>query len=86
MKEATDIYYTQVVLAYRAARSSNQRLTDEVRAVFSRAAFRLADEYEGRGRDAQAIAVLRLVATSDVPAADEAEKRIARISRKGSVL
>ena len=86
LDEAIDEYYTQVVLAYRTFRSRGERLDDNARAAFSRAAFRLADEYESRGRDYQAIHVLELVATSDVPAAGEAEKRIARISMKGGFL
>ena len=84
--EAADQYYTQVVLAYREARGRGEILDDSARAAFSRAAFRLADEYESRGRDYQAIHILELVATSDVPAAGEAEKRIGRISMKGGFL
>jgi tetratricopeptide (TPR) repeat protein len=86
VEEAIEQYYTQVVLAYREARAKGERLDDGARAAFSRAAFRLADEYESRGRDYQAIHVLELVATSDVPAAGEAEKRIGRISMKGGFL
>jgi tetratricopeptide (TPR) repeat protein len=86
LDEAIDEYYTQVVLAYRTLRSRGERLNDDAGAAFSRAAFRLAEEYESRGRDYQAMHVLELVATSDVPAAGEAEKRIARISMKGGFL
>ena len=84
--EAADRYYTDVVLAYREGRAQGLKYDDEARAAFSRAAFRLADEYESRGKDFQAAHVLELVATSDVPAAAEAEKRIARIQRKGNFL
>lgn len=84
--EAFDQYYTQVVLAYRNGRERGGRYSDEARAVFSRAAFRLADECESKGKDRQAIAILKLVANSDVPAAIEAEKRINRISMKGRFL
>lgn len=84
--EAIDQYYSQVVLAYRDGLSRGERLGDEARAAFSRAAFRLADEFEGRGKDYQAIGVLRLVVESGVPASEEAEKRIARISMKGKFL
>lgn len=84
--EAIDEYYAKVVLAYRDGRANGVRYDDEARAAFSRAAFRLADEYESRGKDFQAVRVLELVATSDVPAADEAEKRINRIERKGKLL
>jgi hypothetical protein len=48
--------------------------------------FRLADEFESRGRDFQAMHVLGLAATSDVPAAAEAQKRIERIRSKGRFL
>ena len=84
--EAVDRYYADVVLAYREGRSKGIRFGDEAKASFSRAAFRLADEYESRGRDYQAVHVLELVSTSDVPAGAEARKRIDRIQRKGKFL
>lgn len=84
--EATEQYYTQVILAYRDGRMRGERYGDEARAAFSRAAFRLADEFEDRGRDFQAVGVLKLVVESGVPAAEEAERRIARIYRKGLFL
>lgn len=86
LDEAIDRYYVHVVLAYRTGRARHERYDEEARAVFSRAAFRLADEYESRGKDFQAVAVLRLVADSDVPAAVEADKRIHRITTKGRFL
>ena len=86
MDDAVDRYYTDVVLAYREGRMHGMRYNDEARASFSRAAFRLADEYESRGRDYQAVHVLELVLASDVPASAEAEKRITRIQRKGNFL
>ena len=85
-EEAMDQYYTQVVLAYREGRLAGGHFSDEVRAAFSKAAFRLADEYESRGQDRQAIAVLELVAGSDVPAADEAARRINKMRSKGRFL
>ena len=84
--EAIDLYYSQVVLAYRDARLSGLRLSEAARTAFSRAALRLADEYESRGKDHQATRVLWLVMESDVPAADEAAKRIQRLSNKGKML
>ncbi len=84
--EAVDRYYADVVLAYREGRSKGIRFDDEAKASFSRAAFCLADEYESRGRDYQAVHVLELVSTSDVPAGAEARKRIDRIQRKGKFL
>ena len=86
IEEAIDGYYTDVVLAYRENRGKGQKFDDEARAAFSRAAFRLADEFESRGRDFQAVHILELLATSDVPAAEEAKKRIERIQRKGNFL
>lgn len=86
LDEAMDQYYTQVVLAYRRERLGHVRLDDEARAAFSKAAFRLADEFEGRGKGHQAVAVLDLVATSDSPAAEEARKRIRRLTEKGGFL
>jgi len=86
MDEAIDRYYTGVVLAYRDGRDRGEYFDDSVRAVFSKAALRLADEYESRGRDHQALTVLGLVATSDVPAAEEAKKRMGRIMSKGRFL
>lgn len=85
-EEAMDQYYTQVVLAYREGRLGGGHFTDEARAVFSKAAFRLADEYESRGQDRQALDVLELVAESDVPAAEEANRRIDKIRSKGRFL
>lgn len=84
--EAIDQYYTGVVLAYREGRMKGMAFDDEARAVFARAAFRLADEYESRGKDFQAMHILELVIASDVPAADEAEKRLDRIQTKGKFL
>ena len=84
--EAIDVYYAQVVLAYRSGALAGERLSEEARAAFSRAAFRLADEYESHGKDCQAVRILRLLAESDVPAAQEAVKRMRRISEKGRLL
>ena len=85
-EEAMDQYYAQVVLAYREARTAGTYFTDEARAVFSKAAFRLADEYESRGQERPALGVLELVAESDVPAAGEAARRIDKMRRKGRFL
>lgn len=84
--EAIESYYVDVVLAYRKGRSRGVRFDDEAKASFSRAAFRLADGFESRGRDYQAVHILELVSTSDVPAGAEARKRIERIKRKGKFL
>ncbi len=86
LDEATDQYYTQVILAYREGRAKGVRFDDEARAVFSRAAFRLAEEHESRGESFQAVHILDLVVKSDVPAAAEAARRIERIRKKGNIL
>lgn len=86
VEEAMDMYYSRVVIAYRDARLAGERIDEDTRAAFSRAAFRLADEYESRGRDAQAEKILVLVEKSDVPAAAEARRRIRRLQEKGRIL
>ena len=84
--EAIEEYYVGVVLAYREGRIKLVEYTDEATAVFSRAAFRLADIHEKNGNDFQAESVLEHVVVSDIPSSDEAEKRIDRIKMKGSFL
>jgi len=86
MDEAVDQYYTQVVLAYRSGRLRGEPFADEARAAFSRAAFRLAEEYESRGKDRLALNILSHVAESDVSAAEEARRRIEKISNRGGLL
>lgn len=84
--EAIDECYSEVVLAYRAGRLAKVRFSEAARAAFARAAFWLADEHENRGRDQQAVSILRLVVESDVPASVEAARRIERIEKKGRIL
>ena len=81
-----DQYYTQVILAYRRERLGRVHLDDDARTVFSKAAFRLADEFESRGKDRQAVAVLDRAAASGGPVAAEARKRIQRLMAKGGIL
>lgn len=85
-EEATDQYYSQVILAYRDGRAHGERFGSDGEATFVRAAFRLADGFEAHGRDYQAVGVLKLVVESGIPASREAEKRIERISKKGMFL
>ena len=85
-EEAIDEYYSRVIVAFRDGRAEGVRYDEEAVAAFSRAAFWLAEEYESRGNDEQAVSVLRLVVTASVPASTEAEKRIGRIRRKGQIL
>jgi len=83
LDEAIDVYYTQIVLAYRTGRLAGVRYDDAARATFARAGFRLAEIFEGLGQQRQAVHVLDLVRTSDVAAASEAQNRINRITQKG---
>lgn len=85
-EEAADQYYSNVVLAYDNGRRNGEWFDDSARAFFARAAFALADHYEAKGLDRQARRVLLHVARSDVPAADEARKRIERLEGKGRIL
>lgn len=85
-EEAIAGYYKSVVLAYCKGREGGVFYGDAVRAAFTRAAFRIADHYESRGNDYQALRILDIVAGSDVPAANEAVKRIAAIRKKGNIL
>ena len=86
MEEAKDEYYVNVVLAYRDARNKGISFDDRGRTFFARAAFTLADYFEGRGDIKQARKVLELVATANVPASEEATKRIGRLGGKRSLL
>ncbi len=84
--EAIDQYYSQVILAYRNGVERGEKFNDETKAIFSRAAFRLVDEFERRGRNRQALNILQLILTSDVPASEEAARRYERLSLKGKFL
>ena len=86
MDEAVDQYYSNVVLFYDQGCRNGEWFDDSARAYFARAAFALADHYETKGLDRQARRVLSHVAQSDVPAADEARKRIDRLEGKGRML
>jgi endonuclease I len=85
-EDAMDQYYSNVVLAYYNGSHRGEWFDDSARAFFARAAFALADHHEAKGVDRQERRVLRSVARSDVPAADEARKRIERIEEKGRFL
>lgn len=86
MEEAKDEYYVNVVLAFRDAREKGTWFDDRGRTFFARAAFTLADYFEGRGDLEQARNVLELVAKAGVPASEEASKRISRLGGKRSLL
>jgi hypothetical protein len=83
--EAVDQYYVQVVTAYCDGLRDGTWYDADARTFFSRAAFVLADFYEARGESRQAVRVLEYVIRADVPAAAEARRRIARLTKKGGV-
>lgn len=84
--EAMGLYYANVLLAYHDGIKKGIKFDEEASASFSRAAFHMADELEASGRDGQAIKMLTLVVTSDIPSAKEAEKQIERLEKKGKFL
>lgn len=84
--EALDTYFSQVVSVYRQGIERGEFFGDEAKGVFSRSAFRMAELFQDRGKIQQAIAMLKLVSTSDVPASREAEKRINELYKKGLFL
>ncbi len=84
-EEAMDQYYANVVNVFEDGRRDGVWFDAAARSDYTRAAFALADHYEARGENLQALRVLQLVAASGISAADEARKRIARIKKKGSL-
>ena len=87
--EAADQYYTNVVMAY--VNGVNRRVNGVKRpeffdsnasALFARAAFILADAHEQAGDGRQAESVLQYVVNANVPSADAARQRIARIRKE----
>lgn len=86
LDEAIDQYYSYVVLAYLEGRARDVKYGERVRADFSQATLILAEEYERRGRDRQAINVLKFLLGSGLPGADEAERKILQIYKKGLFL
>ena len=84
--EATEQYYVNVVMAYCDARREGVWFDASARMAFSRAAFALADSYEGIGDDSQAVQILKIVVKSGVSAKEEALRRIENIRNKGRIL
>ncbi len=84
-EEAMDQYYANVVNAFEDGRRDGVWFDAAARSAYARAVFALADHYELRGENLQAMRVLQLVVSSGIPAADEARKRIARIKKRGGL-
>jgi len=85
-REAMDQYYKNVVLAYSAATARDVFFGTPARTFFARAAFVLADYFDGAGDTAAAKHILERVVAADVPAAEEARRRLAAIKEKGGAL
>ena len=80
--EASDQYYTNVVMAYVDGVRAGGLFDGNARSLFARAAFVLADAYEASGSRRQAERVLRYVVDAKVPSADAARARIARLRKE----
>ena len=83
--EAMDQYYKNVVLTYSAGTADGILFSAPTRTFFSRAAFSLADYFEAAGDMRAVKSVLERVATSGVPAAEAAKKRLAELKSKGNI-
>ena len=80
--EASDQYYTNVVMAYVDGVRAGILFDGNARSLFARAAFVLADSYEASGNRRQAERMLRYVVDAKVPSADAARERIARLRKE----
>ncbi len=80
--EASDQYFTNVLMAYVDGVRAGVLFDGNARAFFARAAFNLADAYEASGNGRQAERMLRYVVDAQVPAADAARRRIARLRKE----
>ena len=80
--EASDQYYTNVVMAYVDGVRAGVLFDGNARSLFARAAFILADAYEASGNRRQAERMLRYVVSAKVPSADAARERIARLRKE----
>jgi tetratricopeptide (TPR) repeat protein len=84
-KEAMDQYYRNVVLVYTEEISKGALFGTPARTFFSRAAFSLADYYLAAGDKFTTIKMLERIVKSDVPAAKEAQRRLAELNGKGNI-
>lgn len=83
--EASAQYYANVVMAYVDGVKNRQWFDADASAIFARTVMMLADFHESRGRDARAVNILKYLASAQLPAADEARRRIAQLSEKGNL-
>jgi tetratricopeptide (TPR) repeat protein len=81
--EAMDQYYKNVVLAYQAGVNRGVLYGTPARTFFSRAAFALAEYLGGAGDWEGAVNVLERVRAAEVPASEEAARRIEELKKGG---
>ena len=84
-REAMDQLYRNVLLAYSAEAAKGILFGAPARTFFARAAFSIADYAAASGDFKVAMRVLERVASADVPAAEEARRRLAELQVKGGV-
>ena len=82
-REAMDQYYRHVVLAYSAGLAKGILFGAPARTFFARAAFSHADYDRAAGDIQSAVSILKRVVAADVPASDEARRRLAELQKGG---
>ena len=82
-REAMDQYYRHVVLAYSAGLAKGILFGAPARTFFARAAFSHADYDRAVGDIKSAVSILKRVVAADVPASDEARRRLAEFQKGG---
>ena len=83
-REAMDQYYRNVVLAYSAGLAKGLLYGAPAQTFFARAAFSHADYDMAAGDVDQAVQMLKKVVAADVPAAEEARRRLADVQKGGA--
>lgn len=83
--ESADQYYANVVMAFVEGAKNRQWFDADASAIFARTVMMLADFYESRGDDLRAVNILRYLADSQLPAKDEAKRRISLLREKGDL-
>jgi tetratricopeptide (TPR) repeat protein len=83
-KDAMDQYYRNVVLAYSEETAKGVLFGAPARTFFSRAAFSLADYHAAAGDTSTVRKMLERIVEADVPAANEAKRRLDELNAKGS--
>jgi len=82
-REAMDEYYRHVVLSYLAGLAKGVLFGSPTQTFFARAAFAHADYDVAVGNVDSAIQILEKVSAAEIPASEEARRRIAELQAKG---